>query len=130
MVCSSLLTNHSGANSYLSGGGISATFRHSSDVAYSCFVLFLLFLFCFSSGVLLHLCLFGGFLLHPLKYARFLVHVCRSVATRALTNCVPSFCFSFASFLFLLFPSKSIDVGATNGICIFSCFKMGFLKKW
>ena len=46
---------------------------------------------------------------------------CRSVATRALTNCVPLFCFSFASFLFLLFPSISIDVG------VFLLFPNGFL---
>ena len=36
---------------------------------------------------------------------------------RALTNCVPRFYFSFASFLFLFFPSISIeDVGATAGV--------------
>ena len=37
VVCSPLLTSHSGANSYFLGGGISATLRHISDVACSCF---------------------------------------------------------------------------------------------
>ena len=74
--------------------------------------------FCFLSGVLSPHCCFASF--------AELVHVCRSVATRALTNCVPRFCFSFASFLFLYFPSISIIVvGATTGV--FLLFPNGFL---
>ena len=40
-----------------------------------------------------------------------------SVARRALTNCVPRFCFLFLlPFYLLLYPSISIDVGATTGV--------------
>ena len=38
---------------------------------------------------------------------------------------MPLFVFSFASFLLLLFPSISIDVGATNGVTLL--FPNGFL---
>ena len=49
-----------------------------------------------------------------------------SVATRALTICVPRFCFSFASFSVLFLPSIPKDVGATTTTGVFSCFQMGF----
>jgi len=49
-----------------------------------------------------------------------------SVARRALTNCVPRFCFLFLlPFYLLLYPSISIDVGATTGA--FSLFSNMFL---
>ena len=79
-------------------------------------------MFVFLSGVLSPPSCFASFaelgsLLRPF--------FCRTVATRALTNRVPRFCFSFASFLFLLFPSISIDAGATTGV--FLLFPNGFL---
>ena len=44
---------------------------------------------------------------------------------RALTNCVTLFVLLLLHFNFLLFPSISIDVGATNGV--FLKFPNGFL---
>ena len=76
---------------------------------------------------------FSGVLSLPSCFASFaelgpLLNPCFVVlvATRALTNCVPRLCFLFLHPLyFLLYPSLSIDVGATTGV--FSLFSNRFL---
>ena len=124
LVCSPLLTSHNGTNSYPLEGGISATFQHVSDVAYSCFFLWggvgvCFLMFCRSLVVSLN----------SLNQAHF-PHM--SSSTMCLVFCFPPFFASF-SFHFFLFPCISIDdMGAISGVFFFwiflflACFQMGF----
>ena len=105
MDCSSLLASHSGTNRRFS-----ATFQHISEVVYYC-----LFVFrdCFSGVLSLPSCFASFAELGPLL-SPFL---CRFSCLTCTHQLCALFLFSlFASFLFLFFPSISIDVGATTGV--------------
>ena len=117
MACftASLPTDANPSAAYLLGGGVSATFQHISDVACTCY--FLLCFFC------LVFCRCLVYLCHSQNQARFLVHFfVVSVATRALTNCVPRFCF-----LFLLPFAFSVYIYILALLLVvLACFQMGF----
>ena len=105
--------SYSGAISYLSGGGISGTFRHISDVACSIF---------FLSGVLSPpCCFFASFAeLGPLL-SPCLSFSCHTCPHQLCASFLFLFCFIFIFAFFRVYLQMWVLL-----MVFFSCFQMGF----